>query len=77
MKVKLKLNGQVVDAESVPFATEAEHFNVYTPNVPEGHPLFGVTVKARLVVKSIQFTGVDELGNPQLAVQADTVVGLE
>jgi hypothetical protein len=77
VKVKLKMNGQVVDGESVPFATESEHFNVYTPNVPEGHPLFGVTIKARLVVKQINFTGLDELGNPQIAITADTVLGME
>lgn len=57
------VNGQlqVVDAVSVPFATESEHFNIYTPNVPE----------------SISCYGMDELGNPQIVVQTDTVVGLE
>jgi len=68
---------QIVEVESIPYSTEQELFNFYKPNVPEKHPLFGKTVKVKIVVKTMGFQGVDELGNPQITLTSDLVVAVE
>jgi len=77
LKVMIAGKEEIVEADSVPFATESEQFNVYSPNVPEDHPLYGAHVKVRVVVKGISYYGKDELGNPRILVQSDTIVGVE
>ena len=68
---------RVMDAECTPFVVLEEHFNLYQLNVPEGHPLAGKTVKAKFVVSGIVYLGLDELGNPNVSLQGQTIVGME
>lgn len=68
---------KIVDAEVVPYNTEQELFNVYTPNVPPDHALYGKSVKVKLVVKHIYYQGNDELDNPICQVMWDAIVGIE
>lgn len=80
MKIKTKTpagEDKVVDAEVVPFRSEQETFNVYFPNVGPDHALYGKTIKVKLVVKSIYYVGLDDLGNPQAQVMWEPIVGIE
>lgn len=81
MKVKQRVmrNGEVKieEVSTVPFSAESESFSLYSPNVPEGHPLFGVVIKVRAIAKQITFLGMDEFGNAMVNVQSETIVALE
>jgi hypothetical protein len=77
MKTTIKLGNETVQTETFPYSTLEESFNVYQPNVPEGHPMFGKTIKVKCVVKQMSFFGLDDLGNPKVAISSDNVVGLE
>jgi len=80
--MKIKTTGaegkvEVIDATPLPYQTVQENFNFYAPNVAADHPLFGKTIKVKLVVKQIWFRGCDDLGNPQVNIAWDTVVAVE
>lgn len=70
-------NGEKVNADVVPFSTEQETFSVYTPNVPEGHPLYGRAVKMKNVVVKMLYLGEDELGEPIVQIQSQQLVAVE
>lgn len=72
-----RANGEKVDAEVVPFSVSEEPFSYYQPNVPEGHPLFGRTIKVKSAVIKMLYVGQDKTDEPIVQIQAQQLVAVE